>query len=296
MKYLHLATRLYNTPLMLHPDRAAVIEGVLKSRMTGATEAPPGAEAEHDSAIRTHAGLASTLFQRRPDLPYSLTSSGVAVIPIVGTLIQRGGGMLNAMSGLIGYNQIEYQLATAYDDKDTKAVLLEIDSPGGEVNGNFDLASKILAARGVKPIWAHANEQAYSAAYALACAAERVVVAPTGGVGSIGVIALHVDQSQRDAAQGYTYTAIHAGARKNDYTPHAPLSQAARSSLQGEVDRLYGVFVAHVARARGLSREAVRATEAGLLNPQAALAGRFVDRVAGIAETLHELEGRLSAG
>jgi ClpP class serine protease len=120
---------------------------------------------------------------------------------------------------------------------------------------------------------------AYSAAYWLAAAAERVYVPITGGVGSIGAVALHVDQSKRDKMMGYTYTFMYAGAKKVDLNSHQPLSDRGRARLQAEVDRFYGLFVADVAKDRGLSAEAVRATQAGLLTPTEAQDGGYVDGV-----------------
>ena len=90
------------------------------------------------------------------------------------------------------------------------------------------------------------------AAYAIASAASRVYVTQTAGVGSIGVIAMHVDQSARDAQEGYRYTAITAGDQKNDFSPHQPLDKEASVRLQAEVDRLYSIFVDHVAVMRNL--------------------------------------------
>jgi len=112
------------------------------------------------------------------------------------------------------------------------AILLDIDSPGGESGGVFDPADRIRTGSQVKPIWAVANDMAFSAAYALASAANRVFVSRTGGVGSIGVIALHADQSGKGAQEGVRYTTVFAGARKNDLNPHAPLSDEAVASLQ----------------------------------------------------------------
>jgi ClpP class serine protease len=108
------------------------------------------------------------------------------------------------------------------------------------------------------------------------------------------VIALHVDQSVKDAQDGYRYTAITAGERKNDYSPHEPLHDAARVALQAEVDRLHGLFVAHVAAMRGLSEDAVRATEAALFfGPQAMDAG-LADGVATLPAVLAELDRQLA--
>lgn len=288
MKYPHLAARLYNAPLLVHPEKATVIEQVFRAHLEG--HAKP--EANAADFERPHAAIGRVRFQNRNDRPYPITEGGVAVISVIGTLVQRADS-LDAMSGLIGYNRLERQLLYAVDDYATKAILLEVDSPGGEANGCFDFAAKIIEARQAKPIWAHANEQAFSAAYAIACAAERLVMPQTGLVGSIGVIALHVDQSKRDASQGYAYTAVFAGDRKNDFTSHAPLSDTAKNVLQEEVDRLYGIFTSHVARARGIDDKAVRATEAGLLDPATAKAGGFVNDIASFGDTVIALEEKV---
>jgi len=169
---------------------------------------------------------------------------------------------------------------------------MEIDSAGGEVAGLFDLADTIYQARNIKPVWAIANENAYSAAYAIASAAERLTLPRSAGVGSIGVVAMHMDQSAKDAKQGYVYTPVFAGDRKIDGSEHFPLTAEAKSSLQSEVDRLYGLFVSTVARNRNIDASVVRATEAEWLNPQEAVATGFADGIATFAETLSELERR----
>lgn len=295
MKYPHLASRLYNTPLLLEKRQAEVIERVLRTHDAGLADsldlaaglrgangaAPPGA--------RVPARASAAPLTRRADKPYDMTDTGIAVIPIVGELVQRTGGM-QPFSGMIPYAYIGKKLQAAVDDPEVRGILLEIDSPGGEVNGCFELAQQLLDAREKKRVWAVANEVAYSAAYALAGAASRLYVPQTGGVGSIGVIMLHLDQSKRDQAQGLAYTYIIAGARKKDFNPHEPLSSEAQAIGQAEVDRIYEIFVDHVARARGLSPEAVRATEAGVMNPEAALAGGYIDGVKTLAETLAALE------
>jgi ClpP class serine protease len=99
-----------------------------------------------------------------------------------------------------------------------------------------------------------------------------VFVSRTGGVGSIGVIAMHVDQSEKDAQDGVRYTAVFAGDRKNDLNPHEPISSEAHAFLKAEVNRVYGLFVETVARHRGIEASAVRDTEAGLFFGQAAVA------------------------
>jgi signal peptide peptidase SppA len=231
MPFPHLASRLYGTPLLLARAKLDILLAVLGERI-GWPE--------------PHAAVALPTPRALPDAP-----AGLAVIPVYGTLVRRALG-LEAASGLTSYSEIGALLDGALADPRVTGILLDVDSPGGEAGGVFELAQRIRAADRVKPVWAIAADSAFSAAYVLASAASRVYVTQTGGVGSIGVIALHVDQSARDAQQGYRYTAITAGEQKNDFSPHEPLDPAAHARLQAEVDRLYGIFIDHVAMMRDL--------------------------------------------
>lgn len=249
----HLASRLYGTPLLLARAKLDIVLAVLGDRI-GWPE--------------PHTALTIPPPRTLPDAP-----PGLAVIPVYGTLVRRALG-LDAASGLTSYGEIGAMLEAALADPAVAGILLDLDSPGGEAGGVFELAQRVRAADAVKPVWAIAADSAFSAAYVLASAASRVYVTQTGGVGSIGVIALHVDQSARDAQQGYRYTAITAGEQKNDFSPHEPLDPAAHSRLQAEVDRLYGIFIDHVATMRKLEPRFVRSTQAGLyFGPEALTAG-----------------------
>ena len=108
----------------------------------------------------------------------------------------------------------------------------------------------------------------------------------TGGVGSIGVIAVHMDQSGWDEKMGRKYTAVYAGARKNDFSTHQPLSDDARANLQGEVDRLYEMFVASVSRNRGIPPALVRKTDAGLYWGEKAISAGLADQVGSFDDAL----------
>ncbi|CAI8819075.1 S49 family peptidase [Methylococcus capsulatus] len=264
---IHLASRLYGTPLLIARPKLEVILAVLGSRIG----LPEAATAVPAPMSRTAA----------PALP------GIAVIPIHGTLVRRT-LELEAHSGLTSYAEIGARLDAALRDPEVSGILLDLDSPGGESGGVFELAAKIRAGTSHKPIWAHANDTAFSAAYAIAAGASRVTLAQTGGAGSIGVIALHVDQSVKDAREGLTYSALYAGHHKNDLNPHAPLSPQAAAALQAEVDRLYGIFVAQVAGFRGLPETAVRATEAGLFFGEDAVSAGLADGVLGFDAVLNK--------
>jgi signal peptide peptidase SppA len=253
MQLAHIASRLYGTPLLIARPKLDVILSVLGNRI----DWPEPAAAVPIPMARTAASA----------------PTGIAVIPVYGTLVRRSVG-LEAASGLTSYADIAMALDDAVNDPSIAAIVLDVDSPGGEAGGVFDLSLRVRAADAIKPIWAVAADSAFSAAYAIACSASRIYVTQTGGVGSIGVIAMHVDQTVRDAQEGYRFTAITAGDQKNDLSPHQPLDPAASARLQTEVDRLYGLFVDHVAAMRNLESRFVRSTQAGLyFGPEAVAAG-----------------------
>lgn len=285
MKQRHqIAARVFGMPLMVVPEVADIKVRAIWPDAVGHGASPPAQAFDQSDEAEDRRG--ST---RRP---YRVTPTGIALLPILDTLVRRG-SWIDAMSGMTSYDSIRSNLRTALADGAVSGILLDVDSPGGEAGGVMDLADEIRAATKTKPIWAIANEVACSAAYALACAADRLWIPRTGSVGSIGVIALFCDRSGQDAAEGLKYTAIYAGARKNDFNPHQPLGKDARAKLQAEVDRHYGLFVDTVARNRKISIETVRATEGDVLNPEQALEARLVDQVGTYDDALAALAERV---
>jgi signal peptide peptidase SppA len=270
----HLASRLFGTPLLVHRAKLDVILAVLGDRLN---IQPPAADLALPGPRNMPTG-----------------TPGIAVIPVHGTLVKRTAG-LDAASGLTSYTEIAAMLDSALADPQVAGILLDIDSPGGEASGSFELARRVREASAVKPLWAVANDSAYSAAYAIGAAANRLIVSETGGVGSVGVIALHIDQSVKDANEGYRYTAVTAGTHKNDFSPHQPLTDEAKAELQAEVDRLYGLFVEHVASMRTLATDDVRATEAGLYFGANAIAAGLADAVGTFESALTDFSLFLSS-
>jgi len=265
----HIASRVFHTPLMIDSKKLAAILAVLAPRLG---LEPPAVEA-------------ALLTEQRSRKPYAVTDAGVAVIEVSGSLVNRASGM-DAQSGLTSYEQLGNEILDAATDPQVRGILLRFDSYGGEANGAWDVASLIEEAARMKPVWASVDDWALSAGYLLASAADRIWVTRTGGVGSVGIIAMHLDQSGFDAANGLRYTTIFAGDRKNDFNPHEPLSTEARDVLVAEVDRLYGMFVDAVARRRSLSADDVRGTEAGILYGEDSVARGFADRVGTFRDAL----------
>lgn len=247
----HLAQRMFNTPLAIHPRKAEVVMAAMAERF-GITRirAMPDDFWGDDDDFSSEA----------EDKGYEVVG-GVAVIPIQGTLVQKL-GTLRPYSGMTGYDGIRQSFLTALYDPEVSAICLDIDSPGGEVAGCFDLVDEIYGARGQKPIHSILSESAYSAAYALASAADRITVPRTGGVGSIGVIVMHVDWSQRIKADGFQVTIITYGDRKAETNPYTPLSEQAAKAIQDEVNSVGQLFVSTVARNRGITEKVIRDTQA----------------------------------
>jgi len=275
----HLATRVFDTPLLIAPQKLEVILAVMAPHL-GLDAPAPSAAAGAERPARK---------------PYEVTPDGIAVIPIEGTLVHKSYG-LDALSGLRSYVDLQQEIEDAATDPAINGILLDVDSPGGEVAGVFDLADTIYAARAAKPVFAVANSDAFSAAYLLASSAERVYAGRTSGLGSIGVIVTHRDVSASDEKLGYKYTIIHAGARKADFNPHAPLSEEARAVIETEVERTYDLLVGAVARNRGTAEADIRGTEAGLYFGSDAVAARLADRIGTRQEALADLRAAISAG
>ena len=288
----HIAGRVLDTPLVIGQAKLEAILAVIGPRI--GIEAP----ASGMLGISNLEGLPAPAVMdgagRRRGTTYLVTPEGIAVIAVFGTLVKRAGA-IEAASGLTSYGHLEEQILDAATDPAVRAILLEVDSPGGEAAGVFDLADLVHEARSLKPVWAVADEEAFSGAYAIASAAERLIVPRTGGLGSIGVVAVHVDRSARDAMEGFRTTTVYAGAAKNDFNPHETLKDGARQTLQAEVDRVYALFVETVARNRGLTADAVRATEARLYFGEDAVRAGLADEVGTLRDALAALAANLAA-
>jgi len=265
---IHLASTVFNSPLAILPEK---LEAIL--RLVGPRFEIDQAAVDQLASSRVIPANGNLLVvqegivarfeddSEEESKPYKLTPQGVAVLRIAGPLVKRH-SWLSAACGMSSYANVGDNMREALSDPAVKGLLLDIDSPGGVTHGCFELSDAIRGMRGEKPIWSVANDLATSAAYAIASATDRVYVTRTGGIGSIGVFAVHVDQSGADTQEGVKYTYVFAGDRKVDGNPHEPLSKSARSDIQAEVDREYGMFIAAVAANRNAEPGEVAKTQA----------------------------------
>jgi capsid assembly protease len=276
-----LFARIFNTPLLVHPAKLDAIIAGLGPRF-GVDLAPTLPEAF----------LTQTGERRRPG--YSV-AHGVATIDVFGVLAHRG-GMQADSSYVLGYDAIAKRLDAAMNDADVKAILMQFDTPGGEVAGAFDLAAMIHSAAQQKPIRAVVSDLAASAGYLLASAASDIATSDTGYTGSIGVVMRHVDVSAALAKEGVRVTHIYAGAHKIDGNPYETLPEAVQTQLQAEVDALRGTFADAVGRYRGTRMDAAAAlaTEAAIYRGGAAIQAGLADRIAAPDQVLSDMQSQYS--
>jgi signal peptide peptidase SppA len=273
----HLAQRFFNAPQMILPEKAEIIMAALADRfgiaqlfsggMAVALARPMAFDEDYDQPTAP-----------RRDVGYDVTRDGVAMVPVCGTLVHRL-GCVRPYSGMTGYDGVRHNVLSALADPAIRGVLLDIDSPGGEVSGLFDLADTLFAARKIKPVWAVLNESAYSAGYAIASACARVTVPRTGGTGSIGAVVLHTEISKALDKDGITVTVIRSAARKMEGNRFEPLSDATRARIQAEVDAVADLFVDTVARNRNLAAGRIRDMEAGCFYGAAGVKAGLADAV-----------------
>jgi capsid assembly protease len=224
---------------------------------------------------------------------YRITKAGVGIVPIVGELVARG-GWIGASSGVTSYEGLRQVLKAVRDDAAVRAVVLDIDSPGGMVTGMFETAALVKALSDAKPTVAVSNPLAASAAYGLASQASTIIAVPDSAVGSIGVLYVHADRSMQVAMDGIRVSIIQAGDQKTAGSSLSPLSDASRAEIQGQINRIYGRFVDLVVAGRpSLSRQQVIDTQARVFSAEMAVSVGLADDVGTFDDVVAAVEARL---
>ena len=168
---------------------------------------------------------------------------GVAVIPVVGPLF-RYANIFTAISGASSYEILAKDFTSALENPDVHSIILDIDSPGGEVNGCAEFASMIFEARGKKPIIAYASGDAASGAYWIASACDQIIASETSMLGSIGVVAVY--RGSKDES------VLEIVSSQSPYKRLDPSSKNGKSRLQSRIDDLATVFIESIAKHRGV--------------------------------------------
>lgn len=208
---------------------------------------------------------------------------GVAVIPVHGALINRFGGSWGFVTG---YNFIRRQLNLVLDDEDVDYFVLDVNSPGGEVSGCFELAREIMASRRVKPSLAMVDALMASGGMAVGGSATKAYAIPSARVGSIGVYRQHISIEEALKNDGVKITFATAGEHKIDGTPYKDLPDSVLKDWTQEVNKTWDDFIALVSESRDMDEAAVRETQARVYRADEALALGLINAVKTTADAL----------
>ena len=212
--------------------------------------------------------------------------NGVAIVPVCGALMDRAGWWWD------GYDSIQKRCEAAHADPSVRAVMLDLDSPGGMITGLFDCMRALRAAKASskKRMVAWVGSGAYSAAYGLASTCDEIAVSDTAGTGSVGVIASLMSRVDQLAQDGVDVRVVSSGVEKTDGHPAIPISDAAVNRLNARVAELAGMFFSEVGIGRAaLTADALRALDGGVRYGRASIAAGLADRIAGRSALLAEL-------
>lgn len=273
MKYCHILTAFAAETWAMDREKLSVLVNFLAFKANGGHFGPD------ELALRAPREKPAEIAKRE---------GVVALIPVYGVLAPKM-DMMTEISGGSSYSGLKSALHAALSDSEVKAVVLDIDSPGGAVPGAEELAAEIRALRGgEKPIVAQINYLAASAAYWIASQADEVVVSPSGRAGSIGVYTVHDDLSKALEEEGIKRTYISEGEHKVEGNETEPLSKEALAFTQERVRRSYDRFVGSVAEGRGTTIADVLANfgQGRLFFAEELIAKGMADSIATMDETL----------
>lgn len=185
-----------------------------------------------------------------------LTVQGsIGIVSIKGPLVNND-SIWNRLFGITSYNEVQRALLEAVENVNIDRIVLDVDSPGGSVGGVGATADLIYAIdQTVKPVFAATDGTMASGAYWLASSARELYGAELSTIGSIGVVTTHMEQTKRLEKEGIKATVIRSGRYKQLGNPNEPLTEEGYNEIKGHLDKIYRVFVNHVAEVRNKSYE-----------------------------------------
>lgn len=274
MRYSYVMKAFVETPWAILPHKLAILEEIVIRHAAGEKLDPDEVQMRIHGAKR----------------PAEFRTGNVAVLPLFGTIFPRA-NLMTQMSGATSAEMFGRQFDELVKDAEVRAIVMDVDSPGGQVGGIEELSQQIYQARGTKPIVAVANHSMDSAAYWIGSAADEVVITPSGEVGSIGVFAVHEDISKQLEQDGIKLTVIKEGKYKAEGNPWEPLSEEAKAAIQLDVKAAYDAFINSVARNRGTSPDTVRNGfgEGRTVGANRAVELGMADRIGTLDETVDRL-------
>ena len=287
----NIAQQLLNRPVAIHPHKMEVLLCALQAKLGIVSMTTIDAVTLDAKAMIERGALARDAIRDRESSKSYSMDGDIAIIRLEGTTVHKA-GHLDAMSGFCGYNMLTSQLNEAYRDPDVYGIWMEIDSPGGAVSGLFAFVEELarMADEGKKPIYAWVNEQACSAAYAIASVCNKIYGPADAMVGSIGCVVVHTSMTRALDDQGIDVTVIRSGEKKMRGNPYEDLDEATAEKLQASVDDVRKRFATLVSMGRGIPMKDVLATEADWFDGKEAVSRGLMDAVVSEREAWSRLE------
>jgi signal peptide peptidase SppA len=208
---------------------------------------------------------------------------GIAVIPVHGALINR----FNSSWGFVtGYNFIRRQMNLILADDDVEYFIFDVNTPGGEASGCFELAREIMMSRQIKPSLAMVDSLAASGGMAIAGSATKMYGIPSARIGSIGVYRQHISVEEALKDAGVKVTFAQAGDHKTDGQPYKDLPDSVLRDWTQDVNKTWDDFIELVAESRDMDPAAVRDTQARIYRADEALALGLINAVKTTADAV----------
>lgn len=274
--YAKLITAVKNSPWLILPEMLDTMVEILDMRASGVSLT--------DEEIKARIAHAAESNGPRP-VGSAQATHGIGVMGLYGPIFPKA-NLMTQLSGATSIEQFRMDFRSLMENDLVKAIVMDVDSPGGLSDLVPELCAEIRAARKIKPIYAVANTLATSAAYWLGSQATKLYVTDSGAVGSVGAYAVHTDISRKQAIEGTKTTLISAGKYKTEGNPYEPLSEEALAHRQDQLNELYDQFVSAVATGRMTSVEDVLANygQGRVLTAAKAMEAGMVDGIATLEE------------
>lgn len=236
-KLLRSIAAFYGVPWAVDLPKLEAIDGAFYALISG-DKTPKAGLFDDDDGDENPSGVYRTQF----------LDGGIALMSLSGTISHRA-NLFSNFSGGTSTQMFGQAFDQVMANPDVRAVIFDVDSPGGSVDGVAELSDKIFAARGTKPVVAVSNTLMASAAYWIASAADKVVASPSSNTGSIGVYTVHRDFSAAREKSGETRTVFRAGRYKALH--EMSIDDESQARIQARIDGTYALFIGDVARNRG---------------------------------------------
>lgn len=287
--YDRILTEARTAVWLIRPDKLDAIMALLESRAAGvqasADTLAAFARDNRDKRQTRLEGVTAATMKAGSKSP-----KAIGVIPILGSIVQRG-SMFTEASGTASTDQIGRQFDGLLENEAVGYIVGDFDTPGGTICGVPELAAKIAAARGRKPMIACVNSECCSAGLWLASAFDEICITPSGCTGSIGCYAVHVDASKLNETLGVKPTYISYGKHKVENNSDEPITDEGRAEIQARVDHYGRMFEAAVAENRGVPLATVKEDygQGRTLDAKTAKSVGLVDRIEAFDETIARL-------